>query len=258
MELLALCLVSGLAGFIDSIVGGGGLIQVPGLFLILPSQFAASIPLVFGTNKLASICGTTTAAVQYSRKTQIPWAAVLPAAIVALVFSFLGAHTVSILHPAALRPLIFVLLAITALITYARKDLGDLHAPRLSSRRQIVAALITGAVIGFYDGFFGPGTGTFLIFIFIGVFGFDFLIASGSAKIINAATNLAAVSYFASTDQILYRYALPMGFCNIGGALLGSRMAVLKGNRFVRGFFLLVVSALILRLGYDLIPNHAP
>ncbi|MDB6038135.1 MAG: rane protein [Verrucomicrobiales bacterium] len=258
MELLALCLVSALAGFIDSVVGGGGLIQLPGLFLILPPQLAASIPMVFGTNKLASICGTTTAAVQYSRKVQLPWATVLPAAIVALFFSLLGAHTVSILHPSALRPLVFVLLVITALITYARKDLGDIHAPRLSSRRQSVAAVITGAIIGFYDGFFGPGTGTFLIFIFIGVFGFDFLIASASAKIVNAATNLAAVSYFASTNQILYRYAIPMGLCNICGALLGSRMAVLKGNRFVRGFFLLVVTALIMRLGYDLIPKAKP
>jgi len=253
MELLALCLLSAIAGFIDSVVGGGGLIQLPGLFLILPSNVSASVPAVFGTNKLASICGTTTAAVQYSRRVQLPWATVLPAALVALLFSFLGARTVSVLNPAVLRPLILILLVITALITYARKDFGNVHAPRLTHGIHLLAAIIAGAVIGFYDGFFGPGTGTFLIFIFIGIFGFDFLTASASAKVVNAATNLAAVSYFASTNQIWYRYAIPMGASNIAGALIGSRMAVLKGNRFVRGFFLVIVAALIMRLGYDLV-----
>jgi uncharacterized membrane protein YfcA len=255
MELLALCIVSTLAGFVDSVVGGGGLIQVPGLFLILPPNLAASIPAVFGTNKLSSICGTTTAAIQYSRHVRLPWTTVLPLAAVALICSFLGARTVSILQPSVLRPLVLILLVITALITYARKDFGKIHAPRLAAGAQWIAAIGTGAVIGFYDGFFGPGTGTFLIFIFIGIFGFDFLTASASAKIVNAATNLAAVSYFAATNQIVYRYAIPMGLCNIGGALIGTRMAVLKGNRFVRGFFLMIVAALILRLGYDLIQH---
>jgi len=253
MELLALCLLSAIAGFIDSVVGGGGLIQLPGLFLILPANLSGSVATVFGTNKMSSICGTTTAAVQYSRKVQIPWKTVLPAALVAFLFSFLGARIVSILKPAVLRPLVFVLLVITALITYARKDFGSIHAPRLTHGTQVLAAMAAGAVIGFYDGFFGPGTGTFLIFIFIGIFGFDFLTASASAKVVNAATNLAAVSYFASTDQIWYRYAVPMGISNIAGALIGSRLAVLKGNRFVRLFFLMIVGALILRLGYDLI-----
>lgn len=110
-----------------------------------------------------------------------------------------------------------------------------------------------GAVIGFYDGFFGPGTGSFLIFAFVGLFGFDFLLASASAKVVNFATNLSAVAYFAATGQILYGYALPMGACNVAGALIGARLAILKGNRFVRAFFLLVVAAMIVRYGWDVL-----
>src|SRR5258707_15185472 len=126
MELLALCLLSAIAGFIDSVVGGGGLIQLPGLFLILPSNVSSSVAAVFGTNKLSSICGPTTAAIQYSRQVRLLWATVLPAAIVALLFSFLGALTVSILEPSVLRPLILILLVITALIPYASKDFGNI------------------------------------------------------------------------------------------------------------------------------------
>jgi hypothetical protein len=113
--------------------------------------------------------------------------------------------------------------------------------------------VVVGAVIGFYDGFFGPGTGSFLIFAFIGLFGFDFLTASASAKVVNFATNLSAVAYFAATDNLLYRYGLPMAACNMAGAVLGARLALLKGNRFVRGFFLFVVGALILRFGWEVL-----
>jgi uncharacterized membrane protein YfcA len=112
--------------------------------------------------------------------------------------------------------------------------------------------VLTGAALGFYDGFFGPGVGSFLIFVFVGVFGFDFLSASASSKVINVGTNLASVIYFASSDQILYRVALPMAGCNVLGSLIGSRLAILKGSAFIRIFFLIVVAALIAKLARDL------
>ncbi len=177
----------------------------------------------------------------------------LPAAVVALVLSFAGARTVSFLSAAVLKPLVLVLLIVVAICTFARKDLGRLHAPRFAARHEVWIGLLIGAVIGFYDGFFGPGTGSFLIFLFVGLLGFDFLTASASAKVINLATNLSAVVYFAATDRILYGYAVPMGVCNLLGSILGARMAMWRGNRFVRWFFLVVVGALILRYGWEVV-----
>jgi len=251
LELLWLCLSAFVAGLVDSVVGGGGLIQLPALFVFLPPDLAASVPLVFGTNKTSSICGTSVAALQYSRRIAIPWRSILPSAVAAFVFSALGVRAVLLAPADLLRPLVFVLLIAVAVYTYWRKDFGNLHAPRFVANRERVFGIIVGIVIGFYDGFFGPGTGSFLIFIFIGWFGFDFLTASASAKVINLATNIAAVSSFAVTGNILYEFALPMGLCNILGALAGTRLAMLKGNQFVRVFFLAVVMVMIGRFAYE-------
>lgn len=253
MEFIPLCLLAFLAGFVDSVVGGGGLIQLPALFIFLPHPLAGQVATVFGTNKLSSICGTSIAVVQYSRRVQLHWGSLLPAAATAFVFSFLGARAVSLLRPDLLKPLILALMVAVAIYTFVRKDFGGRHAPQFAARREQAFGALVGAAIGFYDGFFGPGTGSFLIFIFIGFFGFDFLTASASSKIINWSTNLSALIYFAATGHVLYRYGLPMALCNILGALLGARLAILKGNRFVRLFFLVVVSAMILRFGWDLL-----
>ena len=144
-----------------------------------------------------------------------------------------------------------VLLVAVSIHIYWRKDFGTLHAPQFKAHRERQFGILVGVVIGFYDGFFGPGTGSFLIFIFIGLFGFDFLTASASAKVINFATNLSAVIYFAATHGIFYQFAVPMGLCNMLGAWTGSRLAILKGNAFVRVFFLVVVAVMILRYGWE-------
>jgi len=251
MDLAWLCLIAFLAGLVDAIVGGGGLIQLPALFIFLPKELAASLPLVFGTNKLSSICGTSVAAVQYSRRVQIPWRSIFPATVSAFVFSALGVFVLTKVPSNFLKPLTLALLIAVAIYTYSNKNLGNLHAPKFLADHERLLAIAVGVVIGFYDGFFGPGTGSFLIFIFIGLFGFDFLTASASAKAINFATNLAAVIAFAAQGHVLYRYALPMGACNIAGALVGTRLAMLKGNRFVRGMFLSVVAVMIAKFAYE-------
>ncbi len=253
MEIYYLCLFAFLAGFVDAVVGGGGLIQLPALLLLLPSAPADSLAAVLGTNKLSSICGTGTAVVQYARRVPINWRSILPAGVAAFLFSFLGARTVSSINPQVLKPLILFLLIAVAAYTCWKKDLGHLHAPQFTMHRERRFGILVGMAIGFYDGFFGPGTGSFLIFIFIGLFGFDFLTASASAKVINFATNLSAVIYFAATGNILYQFALPMGLCNLLGSLAGSRLAILKGNAFVRVFFLIVVAAMILRFGREIL-----
>ena len=251
MELVGLCLIAFLAGLIDAVVGGGGLVQLPALFVLLPSHLAASVPLVFGTNKLSSMCGTSVALAQYARRVNIPWSSILPAGLTAFVFSAIGARVLQLVDSAFLKPLTLVLLIAVAIYTYSRKNLGNLHAPKFIASHERLLAVVVGMIIGFYDGFFGPGTGSFLIFIFIGLFGFDFLTASASSKLINFATNLAAVAAFSAHGMILYDYALPMGVCNVAGALIGARLAILKGNQFVRVMFLAVVSIMIARFAYE-------
>jgi uncharacterized protein len=249
IEIGLLCICAFFAGFIDSIAGGGGLIQLPALFIFLPHLPIATL---FGTNKLASIAGTSIASLQYARHIEINWKATLPATCGALVFSFLGARAVSIINPQIMRPLVLFMLIAIALYTFIQKDFGTLHAPKLNATKQYAISVATGVLIGFYDGFFGPGTGSFLIFIFIGIFGFNFLSASASSKLINFTTNLSAVLYFGFTNNIFYKAAIFMALCNMLGSLAGTRLAILKGNRFVRVFFLAIVSILIIKLGYDI------
>lgn len=253
MATVALSFFAFLAGLVDSVVGGGGLIQIPALLLFLPSSSAAHLPAIFGTNKLSSICGTGFAVFQYSRRIPVRWDTLLPSMLCAFAFSLLGAKSLNLLSKDLLRPLVVVLLLGVTLYTYLKKDLGDVHAPRHSPTWERRWGAVVGMVIGFYDGFFGPGTGSFLMFIFIGWFGYDFLAATAAAKVINLSTNIAAVGYFAATDSILYPYAVPMAVCNMLGSAVGTRLAMLKGNRFVRGFFLVVALAMSLKVGYDLI-----
>ena len=244
-----------LAGFIDSVVGGGGLIQIPALLLLLPPDLAAGVAGVLGTNKFSSICGTSMAVAQYARKVRINWEAITPAAVSAMICAFAGARLATRLNPEVMKPMILVALVLVALYTYAKKDFGALHKPHLTPAKEVAVGIVSCGLIGFYDGLFGPGTGSFLIFAFIGLFGFDFLTASANAKVINLGTNLAAVSYFAFTGNVYWKYAIAMAACNVIGNLLGARMAILKGNKFVRVFFLVVVSALIARLAWQMISD---
>lgn len=237
-----------IAGLVDAVVGGGGLIQIPALFTALPQVTPAAI---FGTNKFAAIFGTASAAVRYARRIQVPWRAALPAAAAAFVFSYLGAMAVSLLPREVLRPLVLTLLILVALYTLARKDFGSIDENRHHGTGDMLLALLFGALIGFYDGFFGPGTGSFLIFLFIRFFGLDFLRASSAAKIVNVATNGAALLYFGANGYVLWALAALMAVFNIAGALLGTRLALRHGSGFVRKVFLAVASALIVKFGYD-------
>ena len=248
MELTLICLASLLAGGIDSIVGGGGLILVPALFAVYPSAAPATL---FGTNKSASVWGTSIATVQYARRVQMRWAVLLPAAGAALVGSFIGAWVVTLIDPTFLRRLLpFILLAVL-LYTLAKKDLGRTHAPRHAQGRETLVACAVGLIIGWYDGFFGPGTGSFFIFLFVRLLGYDFLNASASAKLLNVATNLAAIALFAMKGHVWWKIGLVMAVANVAGSLIGTRLALKHGAGFVRGVFIVVVGALILKTGYD-------
>lgn len=246
--LALLCLFAFLAGLIDAVVGGGGLIQLPALLVLLPG---VPVPTLLGTGKVSSLLGTVAALRRYAGQVPLRWRAVGTAAAVAGVFSFLGARVVSKLPQELLPPLVLGLLVLIAAYTFWRKDFGSIHAPRLPANREPYYGAALGLVLGFYDGFFGPGMGSFLLFAFVGLFGYDFLTASASAKLVNAVTNLTALGYFAYTGQILWLAALPMAASNIVGSTLGAHLALRHGTGFVRVLFLLMVSAFILKLGWQ-------
>jgi hypothetical protein len=248
-ELLFLCAFAFLAGFIDAVAGGGGLVQVPALFVLMPAVPAATL---LGTNKFASIWGTMLATWQYSRQVPMEWSATLPTCAAALLFGYVGAQTVAVVPAGFLRPLVLVLLVAVLAWTLWRRDLGSLHAPKLSRVAQFWAGLAIGVLIGFYDGFFGPGTGSFLIIAFVGLFGFSFLAASASAKAVNVITNGAALAFFVTHGHVLYAAAVPMALANVAGSYVGTRLALRLGSRFVRIVFVVVVSALIARYAHDL------
>ncbi|PPE68792.1 TSUP family transporter [Caldimonas thermodepolymerans] len=247
-EFATVTLASLFAGFIDAIVGGGGLILVPALFSVFPNAAPATL---FGTNKGASVWGTAWATGQYARRVQMAWSALLPAAVAALAGSALGAWAVTLVPPTGLRKALpFILLAVF-LYTLMRKDLGREHRRRYTGAPEAALASLIGLVIGFYDGFFGPGTGSFFVFLFVRLLGYDFLHASASAKLLNTATNLSALALFISKGHIWWHYALVMAVANVAGSLLGTRLALKHGAGFVRAVFMVVVGALILKTGYD-------
>ena len=243
-----LLLAAFLAGLIDSVVGGGGLIQIPALFAVRPADSAATL---FGTNKCASIFGTANASWRYARRVNMPWRTILPAACAAFAFSYLGAAAVAWLPKTAIRPLILVLLIFAAVYTLKRKNFGAEHVPTQCGHHEWLYALLLGGAIGFYDGFFGPGTGSFLIFLFVRFFGFDFLHASAGAKVVNVATNLAALLYFVPNGFILPLLAALMALANIGGSMLGTHLALKHGSGFIRWVFLWMVAVLIVKFAWD-------
>lgn len=248
MEFLVVALASLFAGCVDAIVGGGGLILVPALFATFPAAHPATL---FGTNKGASVWGTAFATWQYSHRVHMRWHAVLPAAGAGLVGSFGGAWLVTVVSPDFLRKVLPLVLVLVLVYTYFKKDLGRIQAPRYSGRAEQLVAASIGLVIGFYDGFFGPGTGSFLVFLFVRLLGYDFLSASAAAKLVNTATNVSALALFIAKGHIWWHFVVVMALANVVGSLLGTRLALKHGAGFVRGAFLLVVGALILKTSYD-------
>ena len=236
-----------LAGGIDAIVGGGGLIQLPALFSALPAAMPATL---LGTSKLAGLAGTASATLRYARAVSIPWRRLAPAAAIAFAGSLAGAATVTHVSAAAFRPLVPLLLTVVLLYTLTQRDLGASHAPRTLDRAGAMTGAAIVAAIAFYDGFFGPGTGSFLMLLFIRLYGFDFLNAAAAARVLNAATNVAALAWFGSNGHVLWPIGLAMAAANVAGAQLGTRLALTRGTRFVRIVFIAVVATLILRTAW--------
>jgi uncharacterized membrane protein YfcA len=248
LEIYIASLAAFVAGFVDSIVGGGGLVQVPALFILFPHF---SVSQVIGTNRFASFVGTSVAGYQYGRKVAVPWRIVVIAASGTAVMSYLGATMASYMKAEFLKPLILLLMTAIAVYTYSNKKLGHHESLPVSVIRLQWYALLVGMATGFYNGFVGPGTGSLLVFGFVSLIGYEFLRASAIAKIVNVAADIASLIFFIWQGYVAFEIALPMMACNVLGAFLGSRLALLRGNSFVRVIFLAVIFGLILRFGYD-------
>ncbi|MDE2402287.1 MAG: TSUP family transporter [Burkholderiales bacterium] len=236
------------AGLVDAIVGGGGLIMVPSLFGLFPQAVPATL---LGTNKAASIWGTGWAAWQYAKQVKLPSSRLMGALLATVLGAALGAWLATQVPAQRFRTVLPVVLCAVWLYTLWRKDLGRQHAPHWSARTESAVATAIGAIIGFYDGVFGPGTGSFFVFALVRLLGWDFLHASAGAKRLNFATNAAALAWFIPHGHVVWALALPMAAANVAGSTVGTRLALRHGAGFVRGAFLAVVGALILKTAWD-------
>jgi uncharacterized membrane protein YfcA len=248
LALLSLAALS--AGFVDAVVGGGGLIQLPALLLGLPGATPAQI---LATNKLGSICGTTVSSVTYYRRVQPDPRTFLPLMLLAFLGSVGGAFVASRIPRSAFEPIVLVALLLVGGWVVLRPSVGQTSLLRFSGHRHTAAAMATGLAVGFYDGALGPGTGSFFVIALVGLLGYSFLDASAKAKMANWATNLGALCVFAPQGAVLWEVGLVMGACNLVGGYLGARVAVARGSGFVRVFFIVVVAAFVVRIGGDVL-----
>jgi uncharacterized membrane protein YfcA len=242
-----------IAGFIDAVVGGGGLIQIPALLISFPNTPIATL---FGTNKIAALAGTSVAAFHYAKRIVFDYKLLFVISLSCFISSFTGARIVSLINVQVLKPLILFILIAIAIYTFFKKDLGAVQTKKLSYPKQMIFGALIGLVIGFYDGFFGPGTGSFFVLAFVVILGFEFVQASAYAKIVNCITNFSALIVFISQGNYMPGLALVMAAMNISGNVFGSKMALRKGNEFVRVIFLFVVTIMILKYGWEISQDY--
>ena len=247
ITIILLCIIAFFAGLVDAIVGGGGLIQTPAGLILLPNH---SVAQVIGSLKIPSFSGTFFAAHTFLQKIKIPFTRLLLFTSIAFVASYTGALCLTKVSSQFMKPVILIVLVVIAIYTFTKKNFGQetkneqLHFPWYK------AALIC-LVLGFYDGFIGPGAGSLLVLAFISLLGFDFLQANAHAKVVNLATNMGSIVLFALKGVILWHIAIPMAICNALGGIVGSKLAIAKGNGFIRTVFLVVIMGTLCRLGYD-------
>lgn len=246
-DIIILCLAAFGAGFIDSVVGGGGLIQLPALLLAFPHLPVVTL---LGTNKMVSVAGTAFSAYRFSRQVPFQLSLMMPAILTAFVSSFAGAYVVSLVTNDFLKPIFIILMVMIFFLTIRNRHFG-MKDQDPSIKIAVWKPVSVGLVLGFYDGFFGPGMGTLLIIAYVGLMGMTFVQGSASAKIINLTTNVAAISFFMMKGTILWNTALIMMVFNVAGAVVGVRMALLKGNEFVRGLLRFIVLAMIIKTAYE-------
>lgn len=250
--IVCLCCAAFLAGFVDAIVGGGGLIQTPMGLILLPNLPVAN---VIASLKIPSFSGTFIAAFHYLKKIEMNWKLLLIMMLLSIPSAFLGSSLLIYVSNDFMKPLLLIVLSFLVFYTYTKKNFGQQTIRNNSALQQIIYAVLISISIGFYDGFIGPGTGSFLVMAFITVLGFDFLQASANAKMVNLATNFGSICLFLFKGKIIWIVALPMAICNAIGGYLGAKLAIKKGNSFIRIIFLIVILGTLIRFSFDVFYN---
>lgn len=246
--IILLCIASFFAGFVDAVIGGGGLIQSPIALILLPNLPVSSI---MGSLKIPAFCGTSFASYEYLKKVKLNWKLFSSMAIVAFIASFLGSNLLTLVKNDFMKPVLLVVLICLAIYSITKKDFGQVQEKDISLKVQLIYGMFISFVVGFYDGFIGPGTGIFFVVCFVSILGFDFLHASANGKMVNLATNFGSISLFVIKGKIIWAIAVPMAFCNAFGGWIGAKLALKNGNNFIRIFFLVVVFCALIRFGYD-------
>lgn len=248
LTLILLCIAAFGAGFVDAIVGGGGLLQTPAGLLLLP-QFPVAD--VIGTLKIPAFSGTLLAARQYLRRVRMNWIFLLTMMAMAVMAAYSGSALLTRVPNGFMKPLLLVILSLIAVYTFLKKNFGQHVEKEHSTAQKYVYGLSIAAVVGFYDGFVGPGAGSFFVLAFVTILGFDFLRASAHAKMVNLATNMGSICLFLLKGKIIWVIAVPMAVSNALGGWLGAKLAISKGNQFIRIFFFIVVVATLVRFAFD-------
>lgn len=247
-SIILLCVAAFAAGFVDAIVGGGGLIQTPVALVVLSAHPVVNI---LASTKIPSFSGTLFAAIQYAKKVALNNQLTTILCTLAFFASFAGSGVQTIVSNDFMKPVLLVVLSAVAVYTIAKKNFGTSEAKELPQKLQLFRATAIAIIIGFYDGFIGPGTGSFLILAMVSLLRYDFLHASAQAKMVNLATNLGSIVLYTLKGKIIWAVALPMAACNALGGLIGARVAIAKGNRFIRIFFLIIVIGTLIRFAFD-------
>ena len=249
-QIILLCFAAFVAGFVDAIVGGGGLIQTPAALVLLRSY---PVVTAISCTKIPSFSGTLFAAIQFLKKVKVNYTLTVVMCVIAFFSSFAGSELLTVVSNEFIKPVLLVILVAVAIYTYTKKDFGQHEAKDHPPKKELWLAIAISLLIGFYDGFIGPGAGSFLILAFISLLGYDFLHASAQAKLVNLATNLGSIVLFTIKGKIIWGVALPMAACNAVGGMLGARMAITKGNKFIRIFFLVVIVATLARFAWEVL-----
>jgi len=245
-----LLIAAGLAGWVDAVVGGGGLIQLPALVIAVPADIPT--PYVLGTNKLSSFFGTLSASWVYLRRVRVQLPLLIPLIVGAFAGSAVGASLSRFVPREVLTPVVLVAVVAVAIYTLLKPKMGLHHEPKHTAAASIAwRSAAIGMLVGFYDGLLGPGTGSFFVILLVAVLGYGFLQASVNAKIANLTTNLAALAVYGTHGEILLALGIAMAALNMAGGFIGARMATRNGSGFVRRVFLVVLSLLIVKLAWD-------
>lgn len=248
--LLWLALAALAAGFVDAVVGGGGLIQLPALLLAFPG--AAPIQLL-ATNKISSVAGTAVSAATYYRRIRPDPRTFIPLMVCSFAGAVGGSLVASLIPRSVFDPIVLVVLVLVGAYVWYKPSLGAATQLRFAGGQHLSLAMLAGALIGFYDGALGPGTGSFFVFTLVGLLGYSFLEATAKARLANLATNLGSLLVFVPMGAVMWRVGLVMAVCNIVGGYLGARTTVSRGTGFVRVFFLVVVGAFVVRIGGEIV-----